>query len=79
MESFLDLGQKINSILVATMEGGAEARSVWRVAVERRWGEDCVNWVECAPWQSCEEAIDADGDLPEGVPADEFLPILTEG
>ena len=39
--------------------------------MEHRWGEDCVNWVKWAPWNRYKDARDADGDLPEGVPAEE--------
>ena len=41
------------------------------IPLENRWGEDCVNWVVWAPWRTYRDAEDADGDLPEGVPAEE--------
>ena len=58
--------------MIAT-EGGLEyARSVKRIAEDNRWGEDNLSWVKWAPWRRYKDAVDADGDLPEGVPADEI-------
>ena len=39
--------------------------------METRWGEDCMDWAKWAPWNRYKEAEDADGDVPEGVPAEE--------
>ena len=33
--------------------------------MEHRWGEDCLPWVDRAPWNRYEEARDADGEMPE--------------
>ena len=41
------------------------ARSVRRIPVEHRWGEDCLAWVDRVPWNRYKEALDADGDVPE--------------
>eukprot|EP00973_Karenia_brevis_P043359 6010623-Karenia_brevis.AAC.1 len=32
---------------------------------------DSVKWVQCAPWRKYRNALDADGDLPEGVKDEE--------
>ena len=56
---------------VATREGIVRARSVRRIPVEGRWSVDNVNWVKWVPWNRYKDARDADGDLPEGVPAEE--------
>ena len=42
-----------------------------RLGGSRSGGEDCVNWVVWAPWRKYKDAIDEDGELPEGVPAEE--------
>lgn len=42
-----------------------------RIPVEKRWGEDCAEWVRWAPWCHYKDAVDADGDAPEGAPAEE--------
>ena len=44
-------------------------RSIRRIPVEQRWSRDCVEWVQWVPWNRYRDAPDADGDLPEGVPA----------
>ena len=44
-------------------------RAVRRIPIEKRWGEDSLKWVIRFPWNRYKDALDADGDLPEGVPA----------
>jgi hypothetical protein len=44
-----------------------KVRSVRRIPVEERWGEDCVGWVKFVPWRKYAGAEDADGELPERV------------
>ena len=39
--------------------------------MEKRWSEDCVNWVKWVPWRRYKDAWDADGELPEGAPVEE--------
>ena len=34
---------------------------------------DCVNWVKWAPWNHHRDAGDADGEVSEGVPAEEVV------
>lgn len=46
-------------------------RSVRRIPVEKRLGEDSVDWVGWAPWHQHKDARDADGDVPEDVPAED--------
>ena len=41
------------------------ARSVRRIPVEHRCGEDCLSWVDRVPWNRYKEALDADGDVLE--------------
>ena len=40
------------------------ARSVRRIPVEHRWGEDCLSWVDRVPWNRYKEALDADEEVP---------------
>ena len=63
--------RRSDEITVTNQEGIIDARSVRRISVERRWSEDCVNWVRWAAWNKYRDAEDADGDVPEGVPTDE--------
>ena len=51
---------------VAVKDKVLSVRSVRRIPVEQRWGEDCISWVSKAPWNRYEEALDADGEVPEG-------------
>jgi hypothetical protein len=58
-------------VWVATQKGKIDrARSVRRIPVEDRWGEDCVKWVKNVPWNRYPGAEDADGEVPEGVVAE---------
>ena len=53
------------------------ARSVRRIPVEQRWCDDCVKWVSRVPCNRYKEALDADGALPEVVPAEDDRPTTT--
>ena len=68
---FVGMRRKSNEVMIATEEGIEEVRSVRKLPKEQRWGEDTLNWVKWAPWRKYKDAIDADGDLPEGVPVEE--------
>ena len=65
------VSRRSNELMVVTKEGIEEVRSIRRIPVEHRWGEDCLGWAQWAPWGRYTNAEDADGDLPEGVPAEE--------
>ena len=69
---FVGVRRRSNEVVVVTEEGLEEARSVKRIPEENRWGEDNLSWVKWAPWRRYRDAVDADGDLPEGVPAEEL-------
>jgi hypothetical protein len=68
---FLGVRRRSNEVWLATQDGIISIRTVRRIPMERRWSEDCVKWVKWAPWHRYKDAPDADGDLPEGVPAEE--------
>ena len=70
---FLGVRRKSNELWIGTKDGIESVRSVKRIPVEQRWGEDCVNWIRWAPWRRYKDAVEADGDLPEGVPAEEII------
>ena len=57
--------------MIATPGEVGYARSIKRLPVERRWGEDSVNWVTWAPWNRYKDHEERDGDLPEGVQVEE--------
>ena len=71
MGFFVGVRRRSNEVMVVTEGGLEEARSVKRIPEENRWGEDNLSWVKWAPWRKYRDAVDADGDLPEGVPAGE--------
>lgn len=54
--------------MVADCDGIKCCRTVKRIPEEKRWSRDCVDWVCWAPWNRYRDAVDADGDVPEGVP-----------
>ena len=67
--------------MVSTPEGIHTARSVHRIPVEERWGEDSVRWVKWAPWNRYKGDEGADGEVPEGVEVEgsgEVKPEVTE-
>ena len=68
---FVGIRRKSNEVMSVTPEGVEEARSVSRLPEEHRCGGDNLNWVKWTPWRRYKDAVEADGDLPEGVPAEE--------
>ena len=68
---FVGVKRRSNELMISTPEGIHFVRAVRRIPAEKRWGEDCVNWVKWAPWRRYKDAEDADGDVPEGVVAEE--------
>jgi hypothetical protein len=68
---FVGVRRRSNEVVVCTKEGLITVRSVRRIPVEERWGEDCVEWVRWAPWYRYRGDDLGDGDLPEGIPESE--------
>ena len=66
---FVGVKRKSWEVMVARPEGVVFARSARRVRVDKRWSEDCVNWVKWAPWHRYKDPEDLDGEVPEGVSA----------
>ena len=66
---FAGVRSRSNEIWVAIKDQVLMVRSVKRVLVEQGWGEDCVKWVNRAPWNKYNGDEYADGDVPEGVVA----------
>ena len=66
-EKGIFVGVRARSVefLVATAQGIKKVRSVRRVAVQDRWGEDSVKWVRHVPWHLYKGDENADGDIPE--------------
>ena len=70
---FVGIRRQSNELLVATKEGVVKVRSVKRIPIEERWGEDCVKWVKHCPWNRyCGDEY-ADGEIPEGVPEERVV------
>ncbi len=68
---FVGIRKRSNEVWVAIRDNIIAVRAVRRIPLEKRWCEDCVTWVDRVPWNRYKDAIDADGELPEGVPAEE--------
>ena len=45
-------------------------RAVRIIPIQDRWGEDCIKWVNRAPWNHYKGDEYADGDVPEEVTAE---------
>jgi hypothetical protein len=68
---FVGVRRRSNELLVSRLDGIKAVRSIRRIPFEKRWGEDCLNWVQWAPWHRYKGDEEEDGEVPEGVPADE--------
>ena len=66
---FVGVRRRSGELWIATQDRVLSTRSVRRLPVENRWGNDCVGWVSRVPWNRYKDAADADGDLPENVPS----------
>jgi hypothetical protein len=63
--------RKSGELWISKPDGIVKARSVKRIPLEERWGEDCVNWVRWVPWHRYRGGEFEDGEVPEGVPESE--------
>ena len=68
---FVGVRKRSNELMMMTPDGLQFVRSVRRIPLEKRWGDDCVDWIKWAPWNRYKDSGDADGDVPEGVPVEE--------
>jgi len=68
---FVGIRQRSGELWVGTPSGIIKTRAVKRIPVEKRWDDDCLEWIKGAPWIKYKGAEDADGDMPEGVPESE--------
>ena len=71
---FVGVRKRSNELAIAAEDGTHFVRSVKRIPFENKWGEDCVSWVKWTPWNRSKDAVDADGDIPEGITVDESAP-----
>jgi hypothetical protein len=62
---FVGVRARSGEFFVATVAGIKKVRSIRRVAVQDRWGEDSVTWVKHVPWNLYKGDEMADGDIPE--------------
>jgi hypothetical protein len=69
---FVGIRKRSNEIWIAIKDSVIAVRSVKRLPVERRWNVENLEWVNRVPWNKYKDARDADGDMPEGVPAREI-------
>ena len=65
--------------MVAHPQGITCVRSIRRVVEGERWGDDNINWVQWAPWNKHRDDPAKDGELLEGVPAEEVVNRDAEG
>ena len=68
---FVGVRSKSNQVMISTRQGIVLSRSVRRLPIESRWGPDTLGWIQWAPWRLFKGHEGADGDVPEGVPAEE--------
>ena len=62
---FVGVRRRSGELWVATEDGLKKVRSVRRIPVQERWGDDNLNWVKNVPWNKWKGDGDADGDIPE--------------
>ena len=68
---FVGVRRRSGELWVAVKGKLMTVRSVKRIPVEERWSKDCVEWVDRVMWNRYKDDEGADGDIPEGVPANE--------
>ena len=68
---FVGVRRRSGEVWVAFKGQVISVRSVRRIPEEERWSKDCVEWVDRVMWNRYKDDEGADGDVPEGVPADE--------
>ena len=65
---FVGVRRKSGELWISTEDEGVfGVRSVRRIPVEDRWGEDCSKWVKRALWNKYKGDEYADGEVPEGI------------
>ena len=63
---FVGVIRKSGEFLVSREDGDiTRAKSVRRIPLEDRWGEDNINWVKRPPWNQYKGDENADGEVPE--------------
>ena len=67
---FVGIRRKSNEVIIPVPEGIHHVRAVKRIPKEKRWTQDSLRWVQWAPWNRYKDCGEADGDVPEGVPAE---------
>jgi hypothetical protein len=70
---FVGVKRSSGEIFVSTQDGIKKARSVRRLPVEKRWCEDCIEWVKFVPWNKYRGDDEADGEIPEEALRDPFV------
>ena len=68
---FVGVRRRSGEVWVAVKGEVISVRSVRRIPEEERWSKDCVEWVDRVMWNRYKDDSGADGDVPEGVSADE--------
>ena len=66
---FIGVRRRSGELWVAVKDSVFAVRSVRRIPVEERWNEDCIKWVNRAPWNRYKGDEYADGEVPEQVTA----------
>ena len=64
---FVGVRRRSGEVWIATKDKILTARSVRRIPVEQRWTQDSLSWIQGVPWRRYKDALDGDGDLPEGL------------
>ena len=68
---FVGVRRRSGELWVAVKGKLMTVRSVKRIPVEERWSKDCVEWVDRVMWNRYKDDDGADGDVPQGVPAND--------
>ena len=62
---FVGVRRRSNEVWISVKDRILAIRAVRRLPVEKRWCNDCVDWVTRVPWNRYKDAADADGEVPE--------------
>ena len=64
---FVGVRRRSGEVWIATKDKILTARSVRRIPAEQRWSMDSLSWIQGVPWRRYKDALDGDGELPEGL------------
>ena len=76
---FVGVRPRSGEVWIATPDKTLSVRSIRRLPMDQRWGDDSVRWPRRTLWNRSKDDLGADGDLPEAVPQSVAPPVEPRG